>query len=777
MEGSIRISRSLKLANIASKKYLFVGLDDGKMITFNVDDKKVVRKMDDDTVNSKIRLSNKKTVNLGTQPINFSDIITPDGETLVFVMSDCCSVIYGSKGKLLFSNLDVKDGQFLVSTVLGDKNVFALLSREDKNEYSLGSLSLKIGTIATIEKLHVSRFKLDNEYARRITYIPSSKIFAVGTITGVWGGAAYPSSLSAVSSAMEGIFRPHDSRQNVSQFEPINDGFDMMSQSVDAHRLRIKKEVSYVKIFDSVTMDIIDTDKLNDNELVYSITSFNPDEIKNPIKVTTDASKNGDSAVNAHDSTYMMDIDGSENRTADKNVSATDGNLIVVGTTFVDNDDVEPRSGRILVYKVDLKANKKLVRISTLRTPGCVYCLDVIDGKILAGINGNLFLFDWVQQSSHELEKGTVMDVEFSQSGDIPSRNKKSKMFPRLEPLCKYHDPIVICSLAVRGNKIIIGDLMKSIYIVSLEKTISKRDLNSTDSSSSHTEINGKKHVKYNYHMKFLAHDFSTKWLTSGESCSNDTFIASDNFYNLMTFQTSKNPKTEYDARALDTTGWFNTGQMINRLKPGSIASSISESIESLITPKFIFGTVNGGIGSVVSMKVPLFSLIEAVQDVLIQIQAVANVLSNTSESSSSQSSVASGLSKSLSNYPHFTRLVSKFSIGCDYVKWKGFKNERMEVPPKNFIDGDLVELFLNFDKDDQDFIVQKLNDVLKRRGSTVKADLSTHLDIDKLDENTDISDDAKRQSAEDILKFAQGEKIITTTQLVGIISDLSRLH
>ncbi|XP_014257625.1 DNA damage-binding protein 1 isoform X2 [Cimex lectularius] len=156
LSGDI-ISRSILFANFEGANYVLCALGDGSLHYFNFD-------------RTTGRLSEKKRVTLGTQPIvlkSFRSMST----TNVFACSDRPTVIYSSNHKLVFSNVNLKEVNYMCS-INTDVYPDSLAIANDT--------LVAIGTIDEIQKLHIRTVPL-GEAPRRIAYQESSQTFGVVT--------------------------------------------------------------------------------------------------------------------------------------------------------------------------------------------------------------------------------------------------------------------------------------------------------------------------------------------------------------------------------------------------------------------------------------------------------------------------------------------------------------------------------------------------------------------------------------------------------------------
>lgn len=98
-----------------------------------------------------------------------------------------------------------------------------------------------------------------------------------------------------------------------------------------------------------------------------------------------------------------------------------------VGTAFVLPDEHEPSKGRILLLQVQ---NGKLGAVVEKQTRGAVYNITPFHGKLLAGINSRLQLYQWEQQEGGPWQ---------------------------LVPECSHAGHILVLCVDVRGDFILVG--------------------------------------------------------------------------------------------------------------------------------------------------------------------------------------------------------------------------------------------------------------------------------------------------------------------------------
>ncbi|KAG7473858.1 hypothetical protein MATL_G00100300 [Megalops atlanticus] len=155
MLGGEIIPRSILMTTFEGSHYLLCALGDGALFYFGLDLQSGV-------------LSERKKVTLGTQPTvlrTFRSLST----TNVFACSDRPTVIYSSNHKLVFSNVNLKEVNYMCP----------LNSEGYPDSLALANNStLTIGTIDEIQKLHIRTVPLC-ESPRRICYQEMSQCFGV----------------------------------------------------------------------------------------------------------------------------------------------------------------------------------------------------------------------------------------------------------------------------------------------------------------------------------------------------------------------------------------------------------------------------------------------------------------------------------------------------------------------------------------------------------------------------------------------------------------------
>ncbi|KAL2494428.1 DNA damage-binding protein 1a [Forsythia ovata] len=141
------------------------------------------------------------------------------------------------------------------------------------------------------------------------------------------------------------------------------------------------------------------------------------------------------------------------------------------------------------------------------------------------------------------------------------------------------------------------------------------------------------------------ARDYNSNWMTA------------ENNFNLFTVRKNSEGATDEERGRLEVVGEYHLGEFVNRFRHGSLVMRLPDSDVGHI-PTVIFGTVNGVIGVIASLPYEQYIFLEKLQSIL--------------------------------------RKVIKGVGGLSHEQWRSFYNEKKTVDAKNFLDGDLIESFLD---------------------------------------------------------------------------------
>jgi DNA damage-binding protein 1 len=223
------------------------------------------------------------------------------------------------------------------------------------------------------------------------------------------------------------------------------------------------------------------------------------------------------------------------------------GNMVdrfIVGTSFQPDPDMDSDSnvrGRILVLGVDSDRSPYLIMSHELK--GACRCLGVMDGKIVAGLSKTIVISEYRELS-------TISGV--------------------LVRLASYRPATYPVDLTINGNIIAVADLMKSLSLVEF--------VPSQDGSEPQ--------------LVELARHYQSAWGTAVCHVDGESWLEADAQGNLMILRRNPAGVTLEDRRRMEMTSEMNLGEMVNKIRKISVATSPN----ALIIPKAFLGTVSSNL-------------------------------------------------------------------------------------------------------------------------------------------------------------------------------------
>ena len=220
-----------------------------------------------------------------------------------------------------------------------------------------------------------------------------------------------------------------------------------------------------------------------------------------------------------------------------------------------------------------------------------------------------------------------------------------------------YRTSTAPIDISIYGSQIAIADLMKSVSITSY--TSGSVGLDDT--------------------LTETGRHYQTAWGTAVAHVGEDTWLEADAEGNLMVLHQNTGGVTSDDRRRLEVTSEMRLGEMVNRIRSFEVSETDSRT-PAPVTPKAFMGTVEGSIY--------LFGLIAPThRDLLMRLQA----------------SLATMVS-SLGDVP--------------FNSYRGFRNQVREAEePYRFVDGELIEGFLDLKEGLQESVVEGLGEVGVKAG------------------------------------------------------------
>jgi DNA damage-binding protein 1 len=223
---------------------------------------------------------------------------------------------------------------------------------------------------------------------------------------------------------------------------------------------------------------------------------------------------------------------------------------VVVGTGHLPATEPESHEGRLLIFTVSA-ADQKLSLVAERKVNGVIYCMTPYDGRLLCGVNSLVQLFA----------------VSCEADGSLGVKEGMS-----------YHGNILIVALATRGDFVLVGDMMRSVTL------LSKRSIGGDG-------------------LEQLARDYDASWTMAMEIVGDDTFIVADMSKNLMTLRRNSRAASDAERMQLERSGLFHVGALITKIRHGSLVMQMPDDADAPATKTMIFTTVDGMLGVIATLK------------------------------------------------------------------------------------------------------------------------------------------------------------------------------
>lgn len=254
---------------------------------------------------------------------------------------------------------------------------------------------------------------------------------------------------------------------------------------------------------------------------------------------------------------------------------------------------------------------------------------------------GRLIMFHWNDNKltpvSEKEIKGACYSLAEFNGKLLASINSTVRLFEwtaekELRLECSHFNNIIALYLKTKGDFILVGDLMRSMILLQY-KTM----------EGSFEEI---------------SRDYSPNWMTAVEILDDEVFLGAENSRNMFVCQKDSAATTDEERLQMQLVGQIYIGDMINVLRHGSL---VMQNLGETSTPTsgcVLFGTVGGAIGLVTQIPPDFY-------DFLLELQ---NKLS----------------------------VVIKSVGKIEHSFWRSFHTDIKTEPCEGFIDGDLIESFLD---------------------------------------------------------------------------------
>ncbi|XP_044745823.1 DNA damage-binding protein 1 [Coccinella septempunctata] len=258
---------------------------------------------------------------------------------------------------------------------------------------------------------------------------------------------------------------------------------------------------------------------------------------------------------------------------------------------------------------------------------------------------GRLLIFQWhdnklTHVSEKEIKGACYSLCEFN-GKILATINSTVRLFEwtaekELRLECSHFNNVQALHLKTKGDFILVGDIMRSMTLLQY-KTM----------EGSFDEI---------------ARDFNPNWMTAIEILDDDIFLGAENSYNLFVCQKDSAATNDEERQQMQEIGHFHIGEMINVFRHGSL---VMQNLGETSTPTsgcVLFGTVGGSLGLITSIPMQFYEFLLELQNKL------ANVIKSVGK--------------------------------IEHSYWRAFHTDMKMEQSEGFIDGDLIESFLDLSQD-----------------------------------------------------------------------------
>ncbi|XP_018018027.1 DNA damage-binding protein 1 [Hyalella azteca] len=255
-----------------------------------------------------------------------------------------------------------------------------------------------------------------------------------------------------------------------------------------------------------------------------------------------------------------------------------------------------------------------------------------------------------VQVAEKEM-KGAITVLQEFQGKLLAAVNNTVRLFEwtqekELQLECSHFNNIYAVAMKKKGDFVLIGDLMRSMALLQY-KTLEGN-------------------------FEEIARDYEPNWLTCIEILDDEFFLAAEHLNNIFVCHKDSGASTEEERQQMVDVARYHLGDFVNVFCPGSLVMRGEEAGPLGVAQSgVLFGTVSGCIGLSISISGDLYNFL--------------------TELSSRLSKVIKSVGK------------------INHSFYRSFHSDKRVKKMQGFIDGDLVENFMDLSKDKMEEVCSKL--------------------------------------------------------------------
>ncbi|KAJ1902714.1 DNA damage-binding protein 1a [Coemansia sp. IMI 209127] len=751
------LPRSILMCTLGHTPYLLVGMGDGRMHQYAL-------RLQAEQPHSPpvLDVCEHKCVTLGTRPL----ILTPfmnHGTLSVFAASDHPSVLFANQrqtadplssiNRLLYANVDAADiAQVAPIDSTSFPESLCLVS-------STGGLS--IGRADPAQRLHVHSFPLPSWAApHHLAHYQEAELYGVATIHTV-----DPDSLAVSTADMSFWEREALMESNPQQGSQIQ---DIRGQVV----IRPPQEVGRFSILDSQSIDCHCSVLLRPYEIPESLCVASLKCLPRP----------GASASPGDSDAEMMAA--ADNGFAESPRSLD--NVFVLGTSIVMPEADDASSGRILVAQWDALLRRMRV-MACFTTHGAVYSLVPFRGMLLAAANNRLLLLGWQRRDPNVVLSASQREIRHVGFNAVYLEDSEYE----LVVMCSQQTQIASLSIAVNGDLVAVGDIMSSASVYRYEEV---RVPVQPRAAGADAQQQGPVIEMLHRRLVPVARDYAGAWttcvaaipppltldsetlfpkyipeeagtvgkqqhqqqqlqqipdyVTAFRNPKEKRYLVADAYSNLFRLAMAEKVGTadrrsalSGDQQRLHVEARWHLGDQVNVIRPGSLVMDVSDpEFPNVFRPILVYGTLRGAVG------------------------VVANV---------ENGKLGRILDRLQTNMAHLLPTPGIW----DYEQWRGYNSDQRNSRAFGFLDGDLIEQFLDLSHEIQQLVFSGGSPLLADKQTVGQAEHARKaqywLDYSRVEAEGEVAVLAQMAVSD----IGQREDDVSLEYVIRLVESMTRLH
>ena len=394
-----------------------------------------------------------------------------------------------------------------------------------------------------------------------------------------------------------------------------------------------------------------------------------------------------------------------------------DTKLIVAGTGISEYPNEEPCMGYIHLIEIDHKNNYVMKKIKEIQTKGGIYRIKALKNIIYASIGNTLFIYKII--NNYETKKLTESyEIKlikkcsfFTLINDIYLYDFNPKSDDNLSQIKSYTNDNNELNLTMSINK-----SAKKKNVIQMEEEedeftnkINENSENEQDEiKSEENKSKNEEDIQYiiisdlyrsivlysydanNDKLNEICRDYNLTWVYSISQYKNNSLFISDIDGNIISLEKNIHPKSDQENFKFERRAYFNLSERINSMVMTTVKNqklfllscdnnkydiipeeNIDDNIPEEVKVTY-YGTMEGSIGIIISLKKDVFDFLKGLECAIV---------------------------KRMKNFGSF-----------DYDKWRSFKDGFNIKKSTGFVEGNIVEDFLNYDDALKNEIIRQVN-------------------------------------------------------------------